>query len=95
MTDDKSPTVVFTPAQGVVGVATRAVDALRGTPMLLVMVLLNCAFLLAGSYYIRGQQDNAFKLVDKMFDRCLPEGRAHSDIYPPSPLNGFAQKDSP
>lgn len=74
MSDDRPPTVVVTPAQGVVGIATGAVDALRGTPMLLVLVLLNCAFLIAGSYYIRGQQDNAFKLVDKMFDRCLPEG---------------------
>ena len=80
MSDDRSHTVIV-PAQGVVGIATGAVDALRGTPMLLVMVLLNCAFLLAGCYYIRGQQDNAFKLVDKMFDRCLPD-RPHSGPQP-------------
>jgi len=73
MADDRSPTVVVEPQQGVVSVATGAVDALRGTPVLLVMVLLNCAFLGAAAYYLRGQQANAFALVDKMFDRCLPE----------------------
>jgi len=92
MTDDKPPTVVFTPAQGVVGVATGAVDALRGTPMLLVIVLLNCGFLISAALYLRNQQDHAFGLVKTMFDRCLPEVRPqpHSDVYPPSPLTGFA-----
>jgi hypothetical protein len=73
MTDDRPPpTVVFQPSQGVVGVATDTIGALRESPMLLVMVLLNCAFLAAAAYYLRGQQETAFKLVDKMFDRCLP-----------------------
>jgi hypothetical protein len=75
MTDDRPPAVVVEPQRGVVSVATGAVDALRGSPMLLVMVLLNCAFLAAAAYYLRGQQEGAFKLVDKMFDRCLPAGR--------------------
>jgi hypothetical protein len=60
-----------------VSVASGAVDALRGTPVLLVMVILNCAFLAAAAYYMHGQQDGAFKLVDKMFDRCLPAGGPH------------------
>jgi hypothetical protein len=60
------------PKQGVVSVATGAVDALRGTPILLVMVLLNCAFLAVAAYYLRTQQQTAFTLVNKMFDRCLP-----------------------
>jgi hypothetical protein len=71
---DGPPTVVVEPQRGVVSVATGAVDALRGTPMLLVMVLLNCAFIAAAAYYLRGQQDNAYRLVDKIFDRCLPGG---------------------
>jgi hypothetical protein len=80
-TDDKPPTVVVQPTQGIVGVATDAVDALRGSPTLLVMVLLNCGFLAAAAWYLRGQQDNAFKLVDKMFDRCLP-GVVHQEPKP-------------
>ena len=72
MSDDH-PTVVVEPQRNVVSVATGAVDALRGSPMLLVMVLLNCAFLAAAAYYLRGQQEGAFRLVDKMFDHCLPD----------------------
>lgn len=60
------------PHQGIVGVATGTVDALRGSPMLLVMVVLNCVFIAAAAYYLKQQQDNAFKLVSTMFDRCLP-----------------------
>jgi len=40
--------------------------------MLLVMVVLNCVFIAAAAYYLKQQQDNAFKLVSTMFDRCLP-----------------------
>jgi hypothetical protein len=103
MAEDNPPTVVVTPAQGVVGVATGAVDALRGTPMLLVMVLLNCAFIIAGAWYLRNQQDHAFGLVKTMFDRCLPalpprfmpSPNEHQGTYPPSPLNGLATEASP
>jgi len=104
MAEDHPPTVVVTPAQGVVGVATGAVDALRGTPMLLVMVLLNCAFLISAAWYLRNQQDHAFSLVKTMFDRCLPELRPqhfvppsneHQGAYPLSPLNGLATDASP
>ena len=80
MSDDRPPpTVVVQPAQGVISVAADTIGALRGTPMLLVMVLLNCAFIAAAAYYLHGQQDNAFRLVDKMFDRCLPD--VHSEAY--------------
>ena len=80
MSDDTPPTVVVQPAQGVVGVAAGTVDALRGSPMLLVMVVLNMAFLAAAAYYLRNQQDNAFKLVGAMFDRCLPD--VHPEAKP-------------
>ena len=98
--EDTPPTVVVTPAQGVVGVATGAVDALRGTPMLLVMVLLNCAFLISAAWYLRNQQDHAFGLVKTMFDRCLPEApprrfappsNEHQGVYPSSPLDGLTE----
>jgi hypothetical protein len=58
-------------SNGVTGVATDTVSALKGTPVLLVMVVLNCVFLAAAAWYLREQQDNAFKLVDKLFDHCL------------------------
>ena len=60
------------PKQGVVSVASDTIGALKGTPILLVMVLLNCAFLAVAAYYLRTQQQTAFQLVDKLFDRCLP-----------------------
>jgi hypothetical protein len=73
MSDDRPPTVVVQPAQGVVAVAADTVGALRSTPVLLVMVLLNAAFIGAAAYYLRTAQDHAYALINKMFDRCLPE----------------------
>jgi hypothetical protein len=73
------PTVVVQPSQGVVGVAADTIGALRGSPTLLVMVVLNAIFLAAAAYYLRGQQENSFRLVDKMFDRCLP------NVHPDAP----------
>jgi len=35
MSDDRPPTVVVQPSPGVVGVAADTIDALRGSPMLL------------------------------------------------------------
>jgi hypothetical protein len=89
MTNDGPPTVVVTPAQGVVGVATSTVDALRTSPLLLVVVVLNCVMIVAAAWYLRNQQDHAFALVKTMFDRCLPNIHPPSDrqgVYPPSPL---------
>lgn len=58
--------------------------------MLLVMVVLNCAFIVAGAYYLRTQQDNAYRLVDKIFERCLPETRPGQRPYiaPPDDHRG-------
>jgi len=76
MTDQNRPQqVIVQPAQGAFGVATDTIGALRDSPTLLVMVLLNCAFLAALAYYLHGQQEATYKLVDKMFDRCLPNVR--------------------
>jgi CDP-diacylglycerol pyrophosphatase len=59
----------------VVGVASDTVGALRGSPTLLVMVVLNAIFIAGAAYYLRNQQDHAFALVDKMFDRCVPQSQ--------------------
>lgn len=60
----------------IAGAAAGTVDALRSTPILLVMVLLNCAFLGVATYYLRAQQATAYELVGKVLDRCLPPPHA-------------------
>jgi hypothetical protein len=85
MTDDKTHTTVIQPSGGVVSVASDTIGALRGTPILLVMVLLNCAFICGAAFYLRIQQDNVYKLVDKMLDRCLNSKTSYTDNYVPYP----------
>lgn len=82
MSDDRPPTVVVQPSQGVIGVAADTVSALRGSPTLLVMVVLNCMFILGAAYYLRVQQDNAYKLVNSILERCLPEPHASPPARP-------------
>jgi hypothetical protein len=74
------PIVVQSP--GVIGFAGDTVGALKSTPILLVMVLLNCAFIAGAAFYLRNQQENAYKLVDKMLDRCLSTEK-HSELSVP------------
>ena len=81
MSDDKTHTTVIQPSGGVVSVASDTIGALRGTPILLVMVLLNCAFIGGAAFYLRIQQDNVYKLVDKMLDRCLNNKTSYSEEY--------------
>jgi hypothetical protein len=81
------PLVVTNP--GVVSVASDTVSALKTSPLLLVMVLLNVAFIVAGAWYLRNQQDHAFALVGSLFERCLPmkpplSGDNHTGAYSPS-----------
>jgi hypothetical protein len=87
MSDDRPPTVVVQPAQGVVAVATDTIGALRGYPVLLVMVILNCVFIAAAAYYLRVQQDNAYKLVGSVLEHCLPDHRSSfNDDRPARPF---------
>jgi hypothetical protein len=84
MTDPQQhPIVVQSP--GVIGFAGETVGALKSTPILLVMVLLNCTFIGAAAFYFRVQQDNVYKLVDKMLDRCLSEKRSELSVPPARP----------
>jgi hypothetical protein len=81
------PVVVTNP--GVVTVASDTIRALQTSPVLLVMVLLNMAFIAAGAWYLRNQQDHAFALVGSLFERCLPmkpplSGDSHTGVYSPS-----------
>jgi hypothetical protein len=74
-TPEPQPVIVTNP--GVITVASGAIDALKTSPILLVMVLLNCAFLGVAAYYLRTQQQSAFTLVTKVLDRCLPDTPPH------------------
>jgi hypothetical protein len=75
MTDDqRPPTVVVQPSQGVFGVADDAIGALRGQPFLLTLVLLNAVFIGSAGWYFNTQQHHVAALVDKMLDRCLVAG---------------------
>jgi hypothetical protein len=72
MTTELQPQPIIVQSPGVIGVATNTIDALKGSPVLLVMVLLNMAFITAAAWYLRNQQDKAFALLDTVFERCLP-----------------------
>ena len=55
----------------VTAVASDTIHALKSTPILLVMVLLNCGFLGIAAYYLHVQQASAYQLVDRVLDSCL------------------------
>jgi hypothetical protein len=83
VTDQQKPNIIIQPSSGVIGVATETIGALKGSPILIVMVALNVAFLGAGIYYLGRQQDNVARLVDKLFDRCLPTLHSSQPDWPP------------
>jgi hypothetical protein len=57
---------------GAAGVASDTINALKTSPVLLVVVILNCAFVAGAAYYLHTQQEGVVKLVAQLFDRCLP-----------------------
>jgi hypothetical protein len=61
-------------SQNVAGVASDAIGALKGQPFLLALVLLNAVFVASAAWYLNTQQRDVSQLVEKMFDRCLPDG---------------------
>jgi hypothetical protein len=67
---------------GITGIATGTIDALKSSPILLVMVILNAAFLGAGSYYLSKQQDDNSQVMIKIFDRCLPDVHQNAYTFP-------------
>ena len=94
---DERPSVIVQPSPGVVGVASDTIGALKAAPLLLVMVLLNMAFIGAAAYYLRNQQDKAFDLMGSIFEHCLPAVKQSrlNDAYLPSPLNPLTSNDGP
>jgi CDP-diacylglycerol pyrophosphatase len=67
---------------GITGVANNTIGALKGSPILLVMVVLNAVFIAAGSYYLSKQQDDTSQVMIKIFDRCLPDVHQNAFTIP-------------
>lgn len=53
-------------------VATGVVQALTGTPALLVMVLLNIAMIGSAAWYLDRRESDVSKLIFVLADRCFP-----------------------
>jgi len=62
------------PSPGVTGVATDTIDALRGSPNLLLVFLLNAVFIGALFYYLLDERRGRQAVVDKILERCIPAG---------------------
>ena len=72
MSDQRPQVVVNTPAQGATAVAGETISALSGSPILLVMVLLNLGFLGSAAWYFHQQQIGTERVITQIMDRCLP-----------------------
>ena len=83
MSDDRRPQVFIQPSPGVVGVAHETITSLRGSPILIVMVVLNVAFLAAGSFYLSKQQDDSSQVTVQILQRCLPDVHPEAFVAPP------------
>ena len=72
MTEDRPPpTVLAQPSQGVAGVATTVIDSLRGQPNLLLVFLLNAAFIVGMFYYLIDERRGRQSTLDKILDNCI------------------------
>ncbi len=60
-------------------VAADTIGALRGSPNLLLVFLLNAVFIGALFFYLVDERRGREGIVNKLFDRCLPD--VHSDAY--------------
>lgn len=57
--------------EGASDVAKSVVGALGGAPALLVLLLLNCTFIAAASFYLTKQEDNRHANQAVLLERCL------------------------
>jgi hypothetical protein len=60
---------------GVTGVASDVVSALRTSPVLLLIVILNMAFAGSAAYYLTGIENKRSEVIKLMLDRCVPAAR--------------------
>jgi hypothetical protein len=57
----------------VTGVAGGVVDALKTSPVLLLIVLLNMAFAGGAAYYLTGIENKRSEAIRLILDRCIPQ----------------------
>jgi uncharacterized protein HemX len=70
-------------SNGITGVATETIGALKSSPILIVMVVLNVAFLGAASFYLSKQQDDTSQVTIQILQRCLPDVHPEAFVAPP------------
>lgn len=71
MTNTPEPQQQHRP-NGVTGLAGDAIDALKTSPVLLLIVLLNMAFAGAAAYYLTGIENKRSEATKLILDRCIP-----------------------
>lgn len=75
---DGPPQVIVSPRNGgVVSVASGVVDALKTSPVILLIVLLNMAFAGGAAYYLATIENKRSEAIKLILDRCIPYA------YPP------------
>jgi hypothetical protein len=60
------------PREGISGVALSMVDALKTSPVLLLIVILNMAFAGGAAYYLTHIENMRSEYLKLLLDRCLP-----------------------
>jgi len=68
------PEVIMTdpPREGISGVALGMIDALKTSPVVLLIVLLNMAFAGGAAYYLTHIENMRSEYLKLLLDRCLP-----------------------
>jgi CDP-diacylglycerol pyrophosphatase len=67
---------------GVTSVATSAIDALKTSPVLLLIVLLNMAFAGSAGWYLASTENKRNEAVRLILDRCIPVYQPPHDRQP-------------
>lgn len=60
------------PREGISGVALGMIDALKTSPVVLLIVLLNMAFAGGAAYYLTHIENMRSEYLKLLLDRCLP-----------------------
>lgn len=63
-------------------VATGAIDALAGSPALLVMVILNIGMIGAAAWYLNQRDVANAQIVNSIIERCFPADPRHGSPVP-------------
>jgi hypothetical protein len=65
----------MTDNEGITGIANGAINALKGSPALLVLVLLNLIGIGLGAYFLHDLANDVGDRQRLILERCLPQGK--------------------